>query len=90
MGLCFLAFVVLGFMDNLILKPFVLGLEFAGIVLETGAEVSTVKEVSSKSRDPWVCSSEKCANSTRVANGSRRFLAFAGRHQREAEMEGKR
>lgn len=35
----------LGFTDNLISKPFVLGMEFSGTVLETGTDVSTVKEV---------------------------------------------
>lgn len=36
---------VLGFTDSLISKPFVLGMEFSGTVLETGTDVSTVKEV---------------------------------------------
>ena len=36
---------VLGFTDNLIFKQFVLGMEFSGMVLETGTDVSTVKEV---------------------------------------------
>ena len=89
MDLDFLTSMVLGFMDNLILKPFVSGLEFAGIVLETGADVSTVKEVSSKSRDPWLCSCEKCVN-PHVAEGSWHLLAFASKHQSGAEMEGKR
>lgn len=43
---------VLGFIDNLAFKPIVLGMEFSGTVLETGADVSTVKEVNElKSRE---------------------------------------
>lgn len=48
----FLFSVVLGFIDNLAFKPIVLGMEFSGTVLETGADVSTVKEVNElKSRE---------------------------------------
>lgn len=41
----FLTSMVLGFIDNLIFKQFLLGMEFSGTVLETGKDVSTVKEV---------------------------------------------
>lgn len=41
-----------GFIDNLVFKQFVLGMEFSGTVLETGTDVSTVKEVNKlKSRE---------------------------------------
>lgn len=36
---------MLGSTDNLISKQSVLGMEFSGTVLETGTDVSTVKEV---------------------------------------------
>lgn len=45
----------LGFLDNLVFKPFVLGMEFSGIVLETGADVSTVKEVNELKSKELMC-----------------------------------
>lgn len=51
-GQAFLISVVLGFIDNLVFKQFVLGMEFSGTVLEIGTDVSIVKEVSEvKSRE---------------------------------------